>query len=297
MWNESFAPAKVNLFLHVGPVGSDGYHPLASLVTFADIGDIVRMRPANRMAFSIEGPLADELSADPNNLVTRARDLFLAELGSPGGGVELKLEKWLPIASGLGGGSSDAAATLRLMAQQLAPEWLWNDEAGTLVEIARRLGSDVPMCLCGAPRLATGHGDELSYPPVFADLDAVLVNPMRPSPTGAVYRAYDDAGASGDASPPEWPEAMQSAQNVARFLAGCRNDLEAPAIGLQPAIGKVLEALRARPETLFARMSGSGATCFALCADARDRRDLAFALEAAHPDWWVTGCTLQGFAP
>jgi 4-diphosphocytidyl-2-C-methyl-D-erythritol kinase len=294
---ERFAPAKVNLFLHVGPLGADGYHPLASLVTFADVGDVVRMRLADRMGFQIEGPFASELSADADNLVTRAWRLALDRLGTLEGAFQLTLDKRLPIASGVGGGSSDAAATLMMMASAFAPEWLWGGEDDTLLELAAQLGADVPMCLYPAARLALGRGDELDYPQPFPDLDAVLVNPLKPSPTGAVYRAYDAAGAPGDARPPEWPDALETVHDVAGFLATCRNDLEAPAISLQPAIADVLGALNARPETIFARMSGSGATCFALCANHQDRRDVAFSLSAAHPDWWVKDCRLAGFSP
>jgi 4-diphosphocytidyl-2-C-methyl-D-erythritol kinase len=297
METERLAPAKVNLFLHVGPLGADGYHPLASLVTFADIGDVVRMRPAARMEFRIEGPFAGALSSEGDNLVTRARDLALAELGDLEERLRFTLDKRLPIASGVGGGSSDAAATLLLIAQRFAPDWFGGQEDQTLQKLAGRLGSDVPVCLYPYPMLAQGRGDELDYPPPFPDLDAVLVNPMQPSPTGAVYRAYDAAGAPGNAAMPDWPDGMQTAHDVARFLGRCRNDLEAPAISLTPGIAEVLEALRGRPETLFARMSGSGATCFAICASGSDRRDLAFALASMHPDWWVKDCRLAGFHP
>jgi 4-diphosphocytidyl-2-C-methyl-D-erythritol kinase len=296
MQTECLAPAKVNLFLHVGPLGDDGYHPLASLVTFADVGDVVRVWPSHEPGFAIEGPFADELAAFPasDNLVVRARDAILATCEGDPPALRLVLDKRLPIASGLGGGSADAAAALALIARQLG----WGGEqAPALKEMAAALGSDVPMCLAGTPSLAEGRGDVLSFPTLFPDLDAVLVNPMQPSPTGAVYRAFDAAGATGGADVPEWTEQMATPQEMARFLSGCRNDLEAPAISLQPAIGEVLAALNARPETLFARMSGSGATCFALCANERDRRDLAFAISAFHPTWWVQGCRLAGTYP
>jgi 4-diphosphocytidyl-2-C-methyl-D-erythritol kinase len=296
METERFAPAKVNLFLHVGPLGADGYHPLASLVTFADVGDVVRMQPAPAMEFNVVGPFANALGRDADNLVTRARDQALARLGVTEG-LRLTLDKRLPIASGIGGGSTDAAATLRLIAERYAPQWFGGDDGGELVELAGQLGSDVPMCLYPYPMLAEGRGDALDYPPPFPELDAVLVNPMRPSPTGAVYRAYDLAGAPGDAALPPWPEPLETAHDLARFLSRCRNDLQSPAISLQPAIAEALAALKARPETIFARMSGSGATCFALCACERDRRDLAFSLSAAHPDWWVRDCRLAGFCP
>jgi 4-diphosphocytidyl-2-C-methyl-D-erythritol kinase len=295
---ERFAPAKLNLFLHVGPLGEDGYHPIASLMTFASIGDRVRFGRADEMSFAVEGPFAAELGGDgAGNLVVKARDALLAAFPDDWAPFRITLEKNLPVAAGLGGGSSDAAAALSLMAEALA---LTDDGAGDedrLAAIARQLGSDVTACVGGKPVMATGRGDECDWPPVFPDLDVVLVNPLVASPTGAVYRAYDDAGAPGSAEPPPWPDPLETPQALADYLAGTRNDLEAPAIGLASAIGDVLEALKARPETLFARMSGSGATCFAICPDHDGARDLALAISDAHRDWWVRPCRLAGFRP
>jgi 4-diphosphocytidyl-2-C-methyl-D-erythritol kinase len=243
------------------------------------------------MGFEIEGPFGAELSRDADNLVVRARDLALA--GHPAAApFHLVLDKRLPIAAGLGGGSADAAATLRLIGEALGSRAGGGEAA--LVRIAGGLGADVPMCLAGRPAVAEGRGDVLRPAPAFPALDAVLVNPLRPSPTGAVYRAYDAAGAPGGADAPQWPASLETPRAVADFLAACRNDLEAPAIGLQPAIAAVLVALRADPETLIARMSGSGATCFALCGDAAAARRLASGLASAHPDWWVRSCRLAG---
>jgi len=291
---QRLAPAKINLFLHVGPLGADGYHPLCSLVTFADVGDVVRLSSSDRMAFDVEGAFGRALAAESDNLVTRARDLFLAERPAPAA-FRLSLDKVLPIAAGLGGGSADAAATLWLLSRALSlpPE----GQEARLAEIAGRLGADVPMCLSGRPAIAEGRGDRLRAPPVFPDLDAVLVNPLRPSPTGAVYRSFDEGGAVGGDDAPETPPIFATAAAVAAFLASCRNDLEAPAIGLQPAIADVLDALRRQSRTLIARMSGSGATCFALCADAAEASELAYAVAADHPDWWVRPCRLSGSAP
>jgi 4-diphosphocytidyl-2-C-methyl-D-erythritol kinase len=293
---ERFAPAKVNLFLHVGRLGADGYHPISSLATFADIGDVIRFRLAPEMDFAIEGPFAEDLTADGANLVTRARDLVLAALPDEPRPFRLTLDKRLPIASGVGGGSSDAAATLMLLGEAYGWAWLTRDDSeAELADMAGELGADTPMCLRARPIIAEGRGEALSFPPPFPDLDVVLVNPLRPSPTGAVYRAYDDSDAAKSADPPEWPEVLESVEDVVGFLSGCRNDLEAPAISLQPAIAEVLGALRQRPETLFARMSGSGATCFAICANDRDAGDLAFSLSSFHPNWWVRAGRLAGY--
>jgi 4-diphosphocytidyl-2-C-methyl-D-erythritol kinase len=288
---QRLAPAKVNLFLHVGPLRADGYHPVCSLATFADVGDVVRLSSADAMAFSVEGAFAGALAGEPDNLVTRARDLALAAYPAAAP-FRLTLEKRLPIAAGLGGGSSDAAATLRLIGEALRIE-----ETESFAAIARQLGADALMCLEAQPVLAEGRGDDLSAPPAFPHLPAVLVNPLQPSPTGAVYRGYDEAGAPGNAEAPAWPADLGGIEAVAAFLAGCRNDLEAPAIALQPAIAEVLDALRGRPPTLLARMSGSGASCFAICAGSAERDDLAAAMAAAHPGWWVQPCVLAGSAP
>lgn len=295
---ERFAPAKVNLFLHVGPLGEDGYHPISSLMTFASIGDRVRFARAPEMAFAVEGPFAAELGDDgAGNLVVRARDALLAAFPDDWAPFRITLEKNLPVAAGLGGGSSDAAAALNLMAEALA---LTDDGDGVderVEAIARRLGADVPACLSELPVMASGRGDACDLPPVFPDLDVVLVNPLVASPTGAVYRAYDDAGAPGSAEPPPWPDPMDTPQALADYLAGTRNDLEAPAMALAPAIGDALAALKAQPQTLLARMSGSGATCFAICADQRDARDLALRIADDHRTWWVQPCRLAGFRP
>jgi 4-diphosphocytidyl-2-C-methyl-D-erythritol kinase len=293
---ERLAPAKVNLFLHVGAVGEDGYHPLSSLVTFADIGDVVSFSNGPANTLTIDGPFAEGLST-ADNLVARARDAFIATFDTPRDTYPVWLDKRLPIAAGLGGGSSDAAATLMLMAETLLLSGARNDEEfwDALYEIARQLGADTWVCIGGEAKLALGRGDELDNPPVFPDLDVVLVNPGVPSSTGRVYAAYDEMGAPGGEDTPEFPEPMDSPEAVADFLARCRNDLEAPALRLQPVIGETLTVLKAQPETLLARMSGSGSTCFALCRDRRDAADLALRLGSAHGHWWVQACRLKGF--
>lgn len=293
---EQLAPAKVNLFLHVGALRPDGYHPISSLMTFADIGDTVAIENSAAFGFVVDGPFGHGLGDGADNLVVRARDAVAKAFRPDWSPFTLTLHKQLPIASGIGGGSADAAAAMRLMATR---NGLDSDAAGerTLLRIAAKLGSDVPVCLVGQPRLGGGRGDDLSAPPAFPDLPAVLVNPLRPSPTGAVYRGYDEAGAPGNADRPAWPAALPTVEAMAAFLAGCRNDLEAPAIRLQPAIAGVLQRLREKPQTLLARMSGSGATCFAVCADPAQRDALAAAVAADHPGWWVRACTLAGAGP
>lgn len=281
----AFAPAKVNLFLHVGPKADDGYHPICSLMAFADVGDTVAVQGAEQPEFEVTGPFAGPLDGH-DNLVVRAAELLLATVRGPRPPLRLILDKRLPVAAGLGGGSSDAGATLRLLRDAL--------ELGTpdemLEAIAGQLGSDGVACLWGRTVIAEGRGELLSPAPAMPTLDAVLVNPRVPSPTGEVYRAYG----GGAADRPHLPERLDSAEEVAAWLSLCRNDLEAPAVALNPVIGEVLETLAGEPETLLARMSGSGATCFALCAGDIEAEGLAERLGSMRPDWWVRRCRLAG---
>lgn len=279
------AAAKVNLFLHVGPLGADGYHPICSLMAFADLGDRVSFAPSANMAFDIAGPFAGGLDDGAGNLVVRARDRLLDRLGDVPTAFRLTLDKRLPIAAGLGGGSADAAATLNLLVEVFGASALPADI--DLEAIARELGADAPACLASRPVIAEGRGDRLSPAPHLPPLDAVLVNPGAPSSTRAVYAAFDSTAAGAGADRPGPPGAFRSPEEVAAFLRAARNDLEAPAVALQPLIGNVLSTLRAQPETLIARMSGSGATCFSICADRAAARRLAGRTATAHPTWWV----------
>jgi 4-diphosphocytidyl-2-C-methyl-D-erythritol kinase len=285
-----FAPAKVNLFLHVGPPGADGYHPIASLMAFADIGDELAYRPASAMGFSIEGPFSAPLAGEADNLVTRARDAILASSARTASPFHLTLKKTLPIASGLGGGSSDAAAALRLTRAALG--LCVDDEM--LARIAAGLGADAPACLAGRTVVATGRGDVLGPAPSMPPLHVVLVNPMVASPTARVYHAYDLAPSSAGADLPHLPPAFGAPGDVAAFLTACRNDLEAPAVNMRPEIGAVLARLGSQPESLLARMSGSGATCFSLCAGAAEAVDLEARVRRLEPGWWVRRCRLGG---
>ena len=289
MTASAFAPAKVNLYLHVGPPGADGFHPLDSLMVFADVGDQVALSSGPGASLRLTGPFSDGLEA-ADNLVLRAAQRLSARLGRRGPGPGLVLEKRLPVAAGLGGGSADAAATLRL----LNHVWGGGLSGRDLEVLAADLGSDVPACIRSRPVTATGRGDILSAAPELPDLPAVLVNPGIACPTGAVYRAFDAAGRFGDMAPAPGPPFASGAAGIALWLAGLRNDLEAPAIIVAPAIAAVLGRLRAAPETLLGRLSGSGATCFALCEDAPSAVRLADALADEHPGWWVKACRLGG---
>lgn len=287
---QALAPAKVNLFLHVGPVRPDGYHPVASWMVFADIGDSLSLSPAPSWTFQLQGETAPAVNPG-ENLVERAARLLFDAAGVGPLPVRLTLHKTLPVAAGLGGGSSDAGAALRLLnarlPQPLAPE--------ALEAVAARLGADGPACLRARSVLAVGVGEVLSKPPWCPPLPAVLVNPGRPSPTAAVYRAYD-AGPPAGSDLPRLPNSLEGPQEVAALLEKTRNDLRGPAVQLEPTIAEVLDVLSPEPETLLARMSGSGATCFALCATRGDAQALAARLSAAHPGWWVRACSLGSTA-
>ena len=286
----AFAPAKINLFLHVGPPGADSYHPLCSLMVFADLGDRVTARDADALGLQVIGPFAAGVPATPDNLVLRAARGLLAKARGPVPPVGLVLEKALPVAAGLGGGSSDAGATLRLLRATL-------DLAVSDVELeglAAELGADGAACLWGRPAITEGRGERLSPAPALPPLDAVLVNPGVPVSTPAVYRGLDASGRFGDVARPRMPEAFESAVELAAWLSVQRNDLERPAVEAAPEIGVVLETLAGERETLLARVSGSGATCFALCASDIEAEGLAERLEAMAPHWWVRRCRLGG---
>jgi 4-diphosphocytidyl-2-C-methyl-D-erythritol kinase len=286
---ERLAPAKVNLLLHVGAPTSDGFHPVYSLMVFANLGDQVTLTPGGS-GFRVVGPFASGLAEESDNLVTRARDAVLAAAAARPAAFGLTLYKALPVASGLGGGSSDAAATLRLVRDHVGLD-LDDDR---LRDIAARLGSDTPACVDPRPVIATGRGECLAPCPPFPDLPIVLVNPGVASPTGPVYRAYDAAVSPMGANAPPWPARVSSPADMAAFLKTCRNDLQAPAVALQPAIAETLAEIAAAPEALLTRMSGSGATCFALCGDSAAAAALAARLAAVRPNWWVRAGVLGG---
>lgn len=283
----TLAPAKINLFLHVGPVAGDGYHPLASLVAFADVGDAVAVEPADRLSLDVTGPFGEGLEGPDNLILTALRALGeAAEIGEPG--LKVTLDKQLPLAAGLGGGSSDAGAALRLARQAL--NMTADDTA--LSQVAAVIGADGPMCLFPRTAWAEGRGDVLTPESNLPPLHAVLVNPGVPSPTGAVYRAYDAGpvrAADRPAEPADW-----SVEAVIDWLAAQRNDLQDPAVAREPAIDEALTAVAATPGVALARMSGSGATVFGLCFDADAAAMAADRLRAWRPGWWIRACVLGG---
>jgi len=287
-----FAPAKVNLFLHVGPVDAQGYHLLASLMSFADVGDRLSLEPADAFSFGLDGDFAAALAGeDPaGNLVWRAALRLLERAGVSAPALKLTLTKALPVAAGLGGGSSDAGAALKLLRDALD---LAVDDTG-LEAIAGELGADGPACLAATPLMARGRGEQLSAAPVMPLLPTVLVNPRVACSTGRVYGAFDEHGAVGGADVPDLAAAYDTIEAVIDLLRDCRNDLEAPAITIAPQIQSVLSLLRDQEQTLLARLSGSGATAFALCATSAKAAELAAEIGALRPGWWVRACRLGG---
>ncbi len=277
------APAKINLALAVTGRRPDGYHILESLVVFASNGDRLQAEPAESDFLHVEGPYAGELDGtDPSdNLVMRARDVlrgYLLAQGSAAPSVALRLVKALPVASGIGGGSADAAATLRLLARQ----WSASVAPERLRDLALSLGADVPMCLESRALMARGIGEELEPVESMAPLPMVLANPRVAISTPAVFRAL----ASPDNPPlPPLPD-RRDVKAMADWVKAARNDLLSPALSLAPSIGTCLYALR-QTGALAVSMSGSGATCFGIYPNRTDAEQAAGRIATAEPDWFV----------
>lgn len=280
-----FAAAKVNLYLHVGAPLADGRHPLDSLVVFAaDAGDVLTASSAEGLSLAITGPFAATLSAGDDNLVMRAARLLSRHAGMSAAAA-IHLEKNLPVASGIGGGSADAAAALHAL------NVLWKVNVGIddLAALAAQLGADLPACVYGRTAIMRGTGEETA-PTAFPALHAVLVNPGVEAATGAVYRAFDAMALGGAFAVADKPPADADAARY--WLSRQRNDLETPARSVAPAIGEVLALLEAHAPDALVRMSGSGATCFALVDEASAAVALARAVSNARPTWWVRATTL-----
>jgi 4-diphosphocytidyl-2-C-methyl-D-erythritol kinase len=276
------APAKVNLYLHVTGRRADGYHLLDSLVAFAAVADVLEAAPADTLSLRVEGPFAAGLAGEPDNLVLRAARALAAEAGVPVR-ARVILTKNLPVASGIGGGSADAAAALRLLSRL----WDVRPEPSAMARLAAALGADVPVCLAGRASRMSGIGEQLAAAPVLPDCGLLLVNPGVAVATPDVFRARSGVWSSPAPLPASWPDAAAMAGD----LRPLRNDLEPAAVELQPVIGEVLAALTATPDCRLARMSGSGATCFGLF-DTPSAATRAAAL-LGRPGWWCWGGALD----
>jgi 4-diphosphocytidyl-2-C-methyl-D-erythritol kinase len=273
------APAKINLALHVTGRRADGYHLLESLAVFTRFGDRVEIEPAEDDQLSVSGRYASAVPLDDSNLVVKAREALRREAGQTNTPpVAIRLEKNLPVASGVGGGSSDAAAVLR----GLVRAWELDIGEAELARIGLTLGADVPMCLAAKPLVARGIGDELSLLPDFPALALVLVNPGVAISTPEIFKAlakHDNEGL------PPLPRAFDF-HSVRNWLEITRNDLEPAALAIRPPIGRALSLLN-RARSGFSRMSGSGATCFGLFETGNVAKRAAAEIRSREPDWFV----------
>lgn len=273
------ARAKVNLALHVTGRRPDGYHDLDMLVAFADVGDRITLAASETDGFVIDGPMAAGLSADADNLVLRALR-GVRELTGRREPLSIRLTKRLPVASGIGGGSADAAATLR----GLCRLYDLSTDDPALAELALSLGADVPMCVAGRPARVAGIGERISPTTGRLSFGLLLVNPGVGVSTPAVFRAL----ARRDNPPLPALPIFDDLDRLVAFLAeATRNDLEAPARDIAPIIGDVLEALATKTGVRLARMSGSGATCFGLFDTKAAAAAAGERLATDHPDWWI----------
>ena len=284
------APAKLNLTLQIVGRRDDGYHLLDSLVAFTSLGDTIAAAPAEDLGLAIDGPFGATLAADPaDNLVLRAARTLAAEAGIAAEAA-LTLTKRLPIASGIGGGSSDAAACLLALAEL----WRLAPAPEDLARLALTLGADVPVCLAGRTARLEGIGERIGPAPRLPRAPILLVNPGIALPTPQVFRARQGGFSAGAGPRGVLAASPTDARALAQALAGFGNDLTAPAIALLPEIAVVLAALETSPGCLLARMSGSGATCFAVFADDVAAAGAAATMAAAHPGWWVAATRLNG---
>lgn len=293
---EIAAPAKVNLTLHVTGQRTDGYHLLDSLVVFASVGDTLTLQSGDKMSLVAKGPEGAAVPADLDNLVLKVASLFEDVRGA-----SFLLNKHLPVSSGIGGGSADAAAAYRgLMClhngfapgEGIPPE-TFDPERSPIGRALAQLGADIPVCLRSRPTRMRGIGDDLTPLQGLPALSAVLVNPRVAVPTPNVFKALTTK--TNPAMPDEIPRFSDVSQLVA-WLALQRNDLEAPARSLVPEIGQVLGTLHATPECLLARMSGSGATCFGLYPSNEVAAAAASEIGDAQPNWWVRPAVLGSMA-
>lgn len=280
------AAAKVNLTLQVRGKRPDHYHEIESLVVFADFGDTLSYAPAERFSLTIDGPFAGALDQSVN-LIEKAVIAYAGVMQTQPQGT-FHLTKRLPVAAGVGGGSADAAAALRLLRQHSGiPETL-----SDLVPVAREIGADVPCCLYSRASVMTGMGEIVNPLPDFPRIPALLVNPMQPLATAPVFQALASGSVADDAVPFE-PPRLQTLDNVLAYARARSNDLERPARSLLPVIGDVLSLLGELHGALLTRLSGSGPTCFALFADMGGAEEAASRLAEMRPDWWVQPVALS----
>lgn len=277
------APAKINLFLHVGDKRPDGFHALQSLVAFTRVGDELVLSPDRSLKLAISGPFAQGLSAGEDNLIVKAGRALLARTGQSHGAY-ISLKKNLPVASGIGGGSADCAAALR----GLSRLWKLDLPHDELCGMAAELGSDVPVCISSQPQWMEGRGEILTPLPPLPEFATVLVNPGVPVPTGRIFAALQERRGVGLPLPP----VFANIDDLLAYLKDTTNDLEAPAIMVAPVIAETLAAI-ARQGALLSRMSGSGATCFGLFDSDESAARAAKSITTLQPGWWCAATRLS----
>lgn len=288
-----YAPAKINLSLHVGPPKDNGRHNLVSLVTFADIdaADVLSAEPASHFSLAVDGPFAIQSGPAKDNLVLKAARAMNDALDGDVPPLAFRLQKTLPCAAGIGGGSADAGAALRLIVRAHG-----GDMAQTMAEaVAPLLGGDVLACFHNLPGFMTGEGD--AFEPILSvpRLPALLINPGIACATGEVFGAYDEVAASEIPEHPPLPDNRTALRAFVSWLhENTRNSLQTPAMSMHPAITKTLATMQALPGVRMVRMTGSGATCFALFESIELAEDAADALQRQNPDWWVQSTLLGG---
>ena len=275
------APAKLNLYLHIAGRRDDGYHRVDSLIAFAETGDIVTVTPARDLTLVVDGPFAAALPPSEDNLVLRAAAQLRAR-ASVASGAAITLTKNLPVASGIGGGSADAAATLRLLCRLHGREV----EQHALASLGLCIGADVPVCLDSGPAMMWGKGELIERMDTLPDFWFVLVNPGVAVSTASVFAALNAPPLAEKEAGPVMPQ-FADVTALAQWLDAHGNDMERSAMKIAPAIFDAATALAATRDCRVARMSGSGATCFGIYDDEKAARAAETALRIVHPDWWV----------
>lgn len=275
----------MNLFLHVGDKRDDGYHALDSLVVFTEAGDRIECFAADELSLTVDGPFADAVPTGDDNLVLRAAralDGSSRKDGAPGAprGARIHLEKNLPVAAGIGGGSADAAATLRA----LNLLWQLNRTEAHLLKVAAELGSDVPACLMARPLFMSGRGEVVRPAPPLPSLKLILINPRKPLETAQVFARLTNRTGLGHMPP---AKGLETTSDLEALMFGTNNDLQTPAAALIPEIALIVRALEYAPSCRMARMSGSGPTCFGLFDWRNGALFAAEAIATKYPNWWV----------
>ena len=277
------APAKLNLFLTVTGRRADSYHLLDSLFVFVGLCDKLVIASSQTLSLKVEGPFADGLALPSDNLVLRAATMLRSEAGVTAG-ADIRLEKIIPVEAGLGGGSADAAASLR----QLNQFWDLNWPLERLMPLAAKLGADVPACLLGQPVIAGGIGDLLKKAPALPRFSVLLVNPRVPTATPDVFKAFARMNPVIEAKALlPLPKAWSDLASLAASLEQRGNDLLPAALSVTPVISDVLAVLKALPDAAYVGLSGSGATCFALFATDAEARKAGEQVLKGNPDWWA----------